>query len=247
VNTGLGSPNGIALDNSGNIYVTEGSNGDRISKITSDLQIIRLAGGTTQGRKDGVGAEAQFSEPMGIIVDDSDNIYVTDRLNDLIRKITQDGVVTTIAGSTTGRTDGTGTDAKFNKPVGISIGPDGSMFIGDANNATIRKITPEGVVSTYAGSYWGFQDGANGLFKNPLGLDVDSLGNVYVADNSNHKIRKISTDGIVSTIAGSDKGFKDGSAMEAQFDVPFDIALDNSGNIYVADLNNNRIRVISVK
>ena len=242
VDSGLDGPTGIALDNSGSIYVTQTN--ESILKISGDGQISLLAGGTS-GNEDGVGSEAQFRSPMGVVVDNSNDIYVVDRLNHRIRKITQEGVVSTIAGSTLGYEDGLGIEAKFNSPVGIAIDKDGSLYIGDANNAVIRKITTEGVVSTYSGSHWGFKDGTDGLFKNPLGLEVDSYGNVYVADNSNHKIRKISTDGIISTLAGSDKGFKDGDGKEAQFNVPFDIAIDNLGNVYIADYDNSRIRVIS--
>ncbi|HOG05495.1 MAG TPA: T9SS type A sorting domain-containing protein [Paludibacter sp.] len=153
-------------------------------------------GGSESGFTNGTGSEARFNYPGHIAIDASGNIYVADSENHAIRKITPAGVVTTIAGGTEGSADGTGTAASFNGPMGIAIGPDGHLYIGEWGNHTIRKITlPDGVVTTIAGiagtSGKANGSGASATFYRPIGLAFDASGNLYVADHSNHQIRKI--------------------------------------------------------
>lgn len=243
------SPQGVATDASDNIYVADSSN-NKIRKITPEGLVSTLAGSDLQGFADGTGASAQFNLPIGVATDISGNVYVADQFNNKIRKITQTGVVTTLAGSTQGFADGIGTAAQFNNPIGIATDMSGNVYVGDIVNYKIRKITPAGIVSTLAGSTQGFADGigAAAQFYYPFGVATDATGNVYVADNNNNKIRKISPTGVVTTLAGSTPGFADGTGGTAQFFNPQGVATDAQGNIYIsnfADFGNHNIRKIT--
>ncbi|MEO5948894.1 MAG: prepilin-type N-terminal cleavage/methylation domain-containing protein [Candidatus Saccharimonas sp.] len=190
-----------------------------------------------------------FNAPYGVATDSADNIYVADYGNNRIRKITQAGIDTVLAGTgVSGFANGAGVSAQFNHPQNLDVDSAGNVYVADYGNNRIRKITPAGVVSTLAGSgVAGFADGAGGSaqFNYPGGIAVDSSGIVYVADKSNHRIRKITSAGVVSTLAGSGvAGFADGAGGSAQFYNPSGVAVDSSGNIYVADRFNNRIRKI---
>jgi sugar lactone lactonase YvrE len=164
-------------------------------------------------------------------------------------------VVGTLAGSgdsgydNGGYADGTGAEARFNYPAGVAVDGKGNVYVGDSNNHRIRKISPEGVVSTLAGSgEEGYADGTGteAQFYHPAGVAVDGKGNVYVADYGNHRIRKITPAGVVSTLAGSeDYGYADGTGTEAQFHYPHGVAVDGKGNVYVGDKGNHRIRKIT--
>jgi len=246
-------PNGVARDTWGNVYVAEQDN-HRIRKITAAGVVTTLAGGT-QGYADGVGTAAQFEYPSGVAVDSSGNVYVADQGNDRIRKVTPAGVVTTLAGGLMpGYTDGVGTAAQFYRPTGVAVDSSGNVYVADCYNNRIRKVTPAGVVSTLAGktssgSNFGYVDGigTGAQFANPIGVAVDSSGNVYVADTMNNRIRKVTPAGVVSTLAGSTKGYADGVGTAAQFDLPYGVTVDSSGNIYVADTDNQRIRKVTAE
>ena len=168
-----------------------------IRKITPEGLVTTFAGSGTRGSSDGTGASASFYFPMGLAVDSSGNVYVADEANNLIRKITPTGVVSTFAGSgSRGSTNGTGTEASFNGPIGIALDSSGNVYVSDNGNHLIRKITSAGVVSTLAGTgSQGFENGEGtaASFYSPNGISVDSTGNVYVADTYNHLIRKIIT------------------------------------------------------
>jgi len=239
------SPTGIAVDKHGNIYVGDTFN-HKIRKIAADGTVITIAG-TKAGDVDGVIPQAKFNFPRGIAVDDVGTIYVADFQNHKIKKITNIGVVVTIAGSTEGFEDGQGGNAKFAYPEDVALDSDGNIYVADGYNNRIRKITPDGIVSTLAGGDEGYADGSafEAKFYYPSGVVLDSYGNVYVADENNHKIRKVTPDGMVSTLAGSTKGYADGPGNEAKFFDPSRLACDTGGNIYVSDLYNNRIRKIS--
>jgi sugar lactone lactonase YvrE len=174
-------------------------------------------------------------------------IIVADQFNDKIRKIDSNGVVTTIAGSTRGTANGTGTNAKFNWPVGVAIDKDGSIIVADAENNRIRKIDSNGFVTTIAAStWWTYADGAgtNAKFYAPTGIAIDKDGAIIVADYGNNRIRKIDSNGVVTTIAGSDYGYIDGAGTNAEFNLPAGVSIDKDGAIIVADYGNNRIRKI---
>jgi streptogramin lyase len=199
------SPLGVAVDIFGNVYVADYEN-DLIRKITPGGLVSTLAGKTgVTGLVDGADTAARFNLPQSLAVDASGNIYVVDNGNNAIRKITPDGVVSTLAGSgATGSANGTGKSASFNSPFGIAIDAAGNVYVADSGNNLIRKITPDGVVSTFAGS--GVKGAGNGTgaaasFNTPAGLAVDAAGNIYVSDENNNLIRKISTAGAVTTIA----------------------------------------------
>ncbi|MCP5502449.1 MAG: hypothetical protein H7A25_21305 [Leptospiraceae bacterium] len=244
-------PMGIAVDTSGNIYVADFNN-NKIRKISSSGEVTTLAGSGTAGSADGNGTAASFNTPQGVTVDASGNIYVADSGNYKIRKVTSSGVVTTLAGSgSSGSADGNGTAASFNTPQGVTVDASGNIYVADSGNYKIRKVTSSGVVTTLAGSgSSGSADGSGtaASFSFSQGITVDANGNVYVADSYNNKIRKITSAGVVTTLAGSGTvGSADGNGTAASFSSPFGIAVVSSGVVYVADRDNNRIRKIVIQ
>jgi surface protein len=246
INAKFSQPRGITIDSSGNIYISDTTN-QRIRKMSPSGTVTTVAGGGGVGFADGIGTSTRFSLPRGLAVDKAGNLYVSDTQNNRIRKITPTGTVTTLAGSNKTAIDGTAENAQFNSPTGIARDTSGNIYVADTFNHRIRKITPNGLVTTLAGSTVGYADGTgnNAQFNIPWGIVVDAIGNVYVADRGNNRIRKITVNGVVTTIAGSIFGFSDGNGTSAQFNGPSDIALDAAGNIYVADTFNHRIRKIT--
>lgn len=212
--------------------------------------VITLAGAGYPGTQDGESRKASFSDPFGIAVDSRGAVYVADAgESNRIRRITSEGRVEAIAGSTEGYADGDRNSAQFNTPSGICIDRRGNIILADTANNRIRKIDPKGEVTTLAGTAEaGLKDGAalEAQFDSPLGVASDAEGNVYVADSYNDCIRKISTDGRVSTVAGGKSpGLADGQREAALFDTPSGIAIDQQGNLFVADTGNDRIRKIT--
>jgi hypothetical protein len=253
--TGTGAsfsaPWGVALDSSRNLYVADKDN-NRIRKVTSAGVVTTLAGSATKGATDGTGTAASFNNPTGVAVDTAGNVYVTDYGNNEIRKITSAGVVTTWAGNAilSGSTDGTGTAASFYGPSGIAMDSSGNLYVADANNNRIRKITPSGAVTTWAGSSArGSTDGTStaASFYGPSGVAIDASDDLYVADANNNKIRKINPFGAVTTLAGTgSQGSTDGTGSAASFYTPIGVAVDTSGVVYVADEGNSKIRKITL-
>jgi hypothetical protein len=257
-------PNGIIVDSATNLYVTDSGNGV-IRKLTpsgTNWMVTTLAGSTTNsGSADGTNGSAQFFDPTGIAMDGSTNLYVMDFGNNTIRKIKPSGtnwIVTTLAGSTTvlGGVDGTNGSAQFRGPHGVAIDSATNLYVTDFGNCTIRKMRPSGtnwVVTTIAGSVTnaGSADGTatNALFDYPQGIALDSMGNLYVADTGNNTIRKITSAGVVRTLAGlppsSSAGSADGTGSAAQFNYPEAVTVDSAGDIDVADTLNDTIRQIS--
>ncbi len=244
------SPRGVCTDATGNVYVADELN-HKIRKITPAGVVSTFAGSGTAGSADATGIAASFYYPCGVCTDATGNVYVADYSNHKIRKITPAGVVSTFAGSgTAGSTDATGIAASFYAPIGVCTDAAGNVYVADANNSKIRKITPAGVVSTFAGSGANGSTDATGIaasFNFPYGVCTDATGNVYVADYSNHKIRKITPAGLVSTFAGSGVvGSTDATGIAASFNLPYGVCTDASGNVYVAEEGNHKIRKIDI-
>ena len=198
-----------------------------------------LAGSGTAGSANGTGASASFNSPRRLAIDATGNLYVTDAGNNLIRKITPAGVVTTVAGSgKQGRNDGPALAATFNGSMGIAADSFGNLYVVDSGDDLIRKISASGIVTTLAGTgQYASQDGTGTAagFGNPNGIAVDGAGNLYVADTYNTAIRKITPAGVVTTVAGTFNvaGNANGTGTAATFSNPYDLTLDAAGNIYV--------------
>ena len=243
-------PLGVAVDANSNVYVADSDN-NLIRKISSS-GVVSTYAGSSQGSSNGYGTYASFYYPRGVAVDSSSNIYVSDSDNHAIRKIDASGLVSTFAGriGTSGSSNGLGTYASFNYPWGLCMGFYGvDVYVADTGNNLIRKIASSGLVSTYAGVA-GSSGSSNGLstyatFNNPYAICFDASGNAFVADNSNNAIRKISSSGAVTTLAGGSQGSVNGVGTYAQFYFPHGVAVDGSGNVYVADFYNSLIRLIS--
>lgn len=220
--------------------------------VETPLAVLTLAGSAgASASADGSGSAARFGNPSDVAVDASGVLYVADTRNDTVRKITPSGVTTTLAGQVgvVGSSDGTAS-ALFNQPTGVAIDAAGNVYVADTNNDEIRKVTASGIVSTFAGAA-GLAGSADGVgtaarFNNPSGIAADANGDLYVSDTLNHAIRKITSTGVVTTFAGTAgaSGFIDGAGTAAEFHGPQGLALDASGNLFVADTNNNAIRKI---
>ena len=249
-------PTGVTVDGNGNVYVADfGYLGKgaiegppRIRKITPSGSVNTLA------VSEGYGS-IFFVVNCGVAVDWEGNVYVAS--GNLISKISSSGNVTLLAGGAGGYfEDGQGQSASFSWPEGLAVDGSGNVFVADSQNHAIRKISPSGNVTTLAGPRAGWSSGiagyANGQgtearFNYPTGVTVDGSGNVYVAEYGNNRIRKISPSGNVTTLAGSGTaGFADGQGSAAMFDYPTGVTVDGSGNVYVADFGNNRIRKITI-
>jgi sugar lactone lactonase YvrE len=255
-------PFGVAVDSAGTLYVADTYN-DAIRKVTSSGVVTTFAGlGGNFGSTEGIGIAARFAGPSGVAVDGSGSVYVADQVNHTIRKVTSDGVVTTLAGLAgyAGGANGTNSDARFNYPTGVAVDSAGNIYVGDAANNRIRKITPVGsdwAVTTLAGptdsddteTTQGYADGIGNAarFTVPRGVAVDSAGNLYVADTVNSAIREVTPAGRVTTLAGAAGwGSKDATGLSAQFYWPSGIAVDNATtNLYVADTYNHTIRKVT--
>ena len=244
-------PRGISFDATGNAYVADLGN-NVIRKIFTGGIVSTLAGNTIAGYVNGDAAKAEFLNPTATAVDGSGNVYVADRTNNLIRKITSAGVVSRFAGyeaptgysqvSVPGYIDGDAASAYFNYPVALATDAAGNIYVADNKNKAIRKITPTGTVSTYAG-------GLNypKIIGSPTGITLDAQGNMFIVD-SNGRILEITNQKVLYVIAGANAtGFQNGVGAAARFANPQSIAVDSQGNLYVADYNNNVIRKITVK
>ncbi|HYD97227.1 MAG TPA: hypothetical protein VEC01_18020 [Noviherbaspirillum sp.] len=262
------SPAAVAVDGNGNVYVA-GDDDHAIFKITRDGQVSTLAGtvgqtGLAADNDDGTGAQARFSWPLGMTIDNAGNLYVTEghgRIPGLpgfhsagrIRKITPQGVVSTLAGreAVTGSADGTGAAARFLQPTGAAVDNAGNLYVADTGNSTIRKVTPAGEVTTIAGSAGNAGDadgpGFVARFRKPRGVAIDGAGNVFVADTENHTIRRIAADGSVTTVAGKagEAGSVDGVGPAARLHSPYGIVIDPGGNLYVSDRDGTTLRKIT--
>jgi sugar lactone lactonase YvrE len=247
----LNWPHGMAFDAQNNLYFVDYLN-QRIRKVTPAGLVATVAGNGVAGFADGTGAAAQFDNPLGLAIDATGDLYVGDMWNNRIREITPAGVVSTLAGDGNyGHVDAVGSAAEFEHPYGVAVDATGNVYVADELADCIRKIAPSGMVTTVAGQVNtpGFADGVASAaqFRQPYNLVADTLGNLYITDTSNHRIRCLASNGQVTTVAGNGTmAFADGTASSAEFQYPNGIALDASGNLAVADIWNHRIRLINL-
>lgn len=255
----LNNPYRLTLDSVGNLYIVDYSN-DCIRKVDVSGNISTVAGGRGNGYSGdgGPATSAKLSYPDGVAVDSSGNLYIADKGNHRIRKVDTSGTISTVAGTGVYGFSGDGGDATLAQlyyPNGVAVDGSGNLYISDKDNHRIRKIDVTGKISTIAGvggepNYWG--DGVpatSAYFNLPIGIAVDSGGNVYIVDSSNFRIRKIDTSGIISTIAGTGRyGYSGdgGPATSADLHRPYEVAVDSSGNLYIAEVFSHRIRKISL-
>ncbi len=251
----LGAPQGVAVDASGNVYVADTANA-RVRKISNGI-ITTYAGNGTQGYSGdgGPASAATLNTPVGLAVDKSGNLYIADSGNNVVRKVSNGGTITTVAGKGTQGYSGNGgpaTAAQLNVPQGVAVDGSGNIYIADTLNNVIREVTANGVIQTVAGTGTPGFSGDGGIamaatFGSPASVALDSAGNFYVSD-SGSRIRKIFTSGIINTIAGiSTRGYSGdgGSAANAQLNYPAGLAVDASGNIFLADSANNAVRALA--
>lgn len=254
---GVANPWGLAIDPLGNVYLAD--QGDNtVRRISPDGTVTTIAGTPgVHGTMDGPGASALFWAPEGVAVDPNGNVFVSDTLNNTIRKITPNGMVSTLAGQPVygAFADGKGSAARFYFPCELGSDAAGNLYVADWGNTVIRKITPDGTVTTFAGQA-GLSGNADGpgskaLFgaQGPEGLCLDASGNVYVTDSANNTVRKITPNGVVSTLAGMagvPAGSRDGVGKAARFNYPIGIGVDARGIVYVADTYNVLVRRIAL-
>ena len=250
-------PESVAMDRTGNLFIADTRN-QRIREVTPDGVIGTVAGNGTWGFSGDKAPAifAQFNYPYDVAVDSMGNLFIADYLNNRIRKVSPYGIITTIAGTGTpgyGGDGGPATSAYLHAPYGVAVDTAGNLFIADSNNERIRKVTPEGVISTVAGT------GARGFggdggpatsaqFYTPRGIAVDTTGNLFIADINNNRIRKVTPGGVISTVAGNGvRGFggDGGPATSALLNFPLGVAVDTAGYLFIADSDNNRIRRVT--
>ncbi|MEI7436319.1 MAG: MBG domain-containing protein, partial [bacterium] len=250
----LAGPAGVVMDSAGNQYISEVGN-QLIRKVRADGVIEVFAGNGTRGSSGdgGQAADAQLADPYGLALDTAGNLYVADYNNNRIRRIGTDGIITTVAGTGTSGFSGDGgqaTSAQLYGPVGVTVDSSGAIYVADYNNCRIRKIGADGIIRTIAGTVTAGYNGdgiaaTNAQLNHPFRMAVDAQGVVYVADYANNRVRRIGTDGIIQTVAGTGTaGFSGdgGAATNAQLSCPIAVSLDSGGALYVADIGNNRIR-----
>ncbi len=250
----LNFPTGLALDSSGNIYIADSLN-NRVRKVTgSTISTIAGNGVLSYSGDGGPGTSAQLNTPLNVAVDSSGNFYFSDTANNVVRKVSASGAISTIAGTGTAGYSGDGgspTAAQLNRPRGIAVDTSGNIYIADSQNARVRKISG-GSISTVAGSGTAGYGGDGGAATAaqlyvPIGVAVDAGGNLYIADFTNNRVRKVSG-GTITTVAGNGLAGYSGdgrAAVNAMLNGPTDVAVDSNGNLYIADLNNDVVREVS--
>jgi sugar lactone lactonase YvrE len=237
------TPSGLALDDQGNLYVADTGN-NRIRKVTTEGVVSTLAGNGSAGYVDGPASSAEFNGPIGLAVDSQNSIYVTDTYNDRIRKITPDGFVTTVAGSAgPGYRDGPAGNSQFDTPCGIVIKADGTLIVADTGNGKLRQISPARDVTTLGVNF--DADPNRNWLRSPIGLALTHDGFLYVTEHDRGTILQIDPNGRAVDLAGDHQGYSEGFGPDARFNHPTGIAIDNRGDLVVADSANYLLRRIT--
>ena len=250
----LWSPYDVATDGAGNLYIAAESH-SRVRKVDSSGIISTVAGSGRRGYggDGGPATAARLSSPYSVAVDGGGNLYIADRSNHRIRKVDSSGIISTITGSVKPGDGGPAIQAQLRYPSGVATDSYGNLYIADPGNDRVRRVDSTGVISTVAGTgESGFSgDGGPAIqaqLDTPLGVATDGAGNLYIADYSNDRIRKVDSSGVISTVAGSDSSYffggDGGPAVQAQLASPDDLAVDGTGNLYIADRYNHRIRKV---
>jgi sugar lactone lactonase YvrE len=253
----INNPFFIALDSAGNLLIADQFN-NRIRKLATDGTITTVAGtGTGSFTGDGAAAtSATIHDPCGIVVDSSGNIYFSDTFNAVVRKITSSGIISTFAGTGAPGATGDGaaaTLASLDHPIGLALDSTGRLYIADTANSKIRMVATDGTISTVAGTgvVGSVGDGGpaiNALLNRPQGIALDAAGNLYIADSANHLIRKVTTDGNITTVAGNGNASFSGDggpATQASLWYPKGLLVDAAGNLLIVDSFNSRIRMVA--
>ncbi|MGQ9837227.1 MAG: NHL repeat-containing protein [Cyanobacteriota bacterium] len=246
----LGEIAGIAADPEGYLYLADAAQ-HRIFRLSPEGELRVWAGTGRAGYRNGAANQAQFSAPQGLLWDPKGGLWVADSGNHCLRYIDRQQQVTTFAGScVAGYRDGDVTEAQFRVPVGLALGPDGSLYVADRADHRIRRITAEGEVTTVAGTgQAGSSDGPaeQGELFQPVAVAVEANGRVWIADQGNHRIRVLLPSGQLTTLAGQEPGYTDGPLARARFRFPSGLALDAVGNLWIADRGNHCIRRVSLR
>jgi sugar lactone lactonase YvrE len=253
----LYDPTGVAMDANGNLYISDRGN-YRVRRVSAAGAISTFAGNGTRGYSgdNGPAASAQLYDPIQVALDATGNLYIADALNGRIRRVTPAGTISSVAGNGVPGFSGDGSlavNAQLNKPAGVAADPAGNLYIADTDNRRIRKVLTGGSISTVAGDgTTGFSgDGAaaaTAQLNEPQGVALDASGMLLIADTANHRVRQVAPGGTIVTLAGSGSpGFSgdSGAATSAQLFAPAGVAVDASGNVYIADSNNHRVRRIT--
>jgi len=255
-NAKLNAPYGVAVDALGNIYIADASN-CRIREVPPNGIITTVAGTNTSGFSGdgGSATNAMLKNPWSVAVDASGDLFIADTLNNRIREVAPNGIISTVAGTNGAGFSGDGgsaTNAQLKSPYDAAVGASGNLFIADTSNNRIREVAPNGVITTMTGTNAsGFAgDGGSATIaklSSPHGLAVDASGNLFIADTSNNRIRKVDNTGLITTVAGNGNGAyagDGGPAASASLSGPAGVALDAAGNLLIADSNNNRVRKV---
>ena len=253
----LYNPNGVAVDSLGNLYIADSYN-YRIRKVDTSgvIRTVAGSGDCCFGGDTGAAINAYLDDPMGVAVDSAGNLYIADTYNQRIRRVNAAGIITTVAGNGTygfSGDGGTATSAELNYPYGVAVDSAGNLYIADSSNYRVRMVSASGIITTVAGNGTCCYSGDGGAathaqLYNPTGVAVDAAGDLYIADHYNYRVRKVAANGTITTVAGNGTfGFSGdgGAATSAEFRYPEGVAVDASGNLYIADSGNADIREVN--